>query len=640
MACPAYKHIAVIVAGIDEEYQQSVMKGIIACAKEKNANIACFASFAGILGSNLYDIGENNIYNLIRYDRFDGVILLTNTVGDAETRQEIIDRVRASGIAASILDGNDTEGFYNISIDNRNAMQELVEHVIRDHGAKRLCFISGTPGNPEADMRRQAFLDVMEKHHLPVGEDDIFYGEFRPADGAKAAEELLASGQPLPDAVICANDAMALEAMRTLEQHGVRIPEDLIVTGFDNTYYAQYHCPSLTTVSRPLFDAGYQACSTLLSVIDGESPDRTIELKAFPLFRESCGCKDGDETDIRRYKKQTYELFNRSRVGVSLVNRMTTALAEAETEEELLNAMSRFMNELEAEQCCICQCADWQQAFHERGEEDEQNYCVYGYTEMMSAPLIWDRGTVKKINAFRSEEMYPIPPESGGNVSYFLPLHFRERCLGYYIIRNSDFPLNSTHCHSLMMNISHSMENVRKLLHLNNAVRELDRLYVIDPLCSIYNRNGFIRQADRMFRSCMASGNSMMIAFIDMDGLKLINDNYGHDEGDFALQRLAAVICDVCTEDMICARFGGDEFIVAASGITEDAGVRMESEFKTHLAEVNAILGKPYDLAASIGSFVTKVTPNMKLFAMIAHADQIMYEQKKRKKTSRYLRKD
>ncbi|MBQ8922161.1 MAG: GGDEF domain-containing protein [Oscillospiraceae bacterium] len=640
MHAPAPKHIAVILAGIDEEYQQSVLKGIIACAREQQANIACFTAFGGVLGSGLYDIGEYNIYNLIRFDRFDGAILMTNTVGNSAEREKVLSRVRASGIPAAILDGSDAEEFCNIRINNAKAMRRIVEHIIEEHGAKRLCFIAGTPGNPEADLRMQSFLDVMAEHGLPVSEEDLFPGEFRPADGARAAEALLSSGKPLPDAIISANDAMALEAMRTLERSGVRIPEDILVTGFDNTFYAQYHCPALTTVSRPLFDAGYQACSTVLRVIGGEPGGQTVSMEAFPVFRESCGCTDSEETDIRRYKKKTYELLNSSRTGVSLLNRMTSALAEAETEEALLQSIGSFMHELQCEKCCICLCDDWQQAFHEKGAEEEQPYCVSGYTETMSAPLIWERGTVSSISAFRSGEMYPVQPESGGNVSYFLPLHFRERCLGYYIITNSDFPLKSSHCHSLMMNISHSMENVRKLLHLNNAVRELDRLYVIDPLCGIYNRNGFIRLADRMFRQCMESGDSIMIAFIDMDGLKYVNDNYGHDEGDFALQRLASVIRDICTGNAVCARFGGDEFIAVASGVAEDAGTKMEADFKQHLAEVNGIIGKPYPLAASIGSFVTNVTPEMKLFSLIAQADQIMYEQKKRKKTSRYLRKD
>ena len=632
--------IAVVVAGIDEEYQHSVLEGVIACAKQNNINISCFTAFGGVLCNSQYDVGEYNIYRLISFSSFDGAILLTNTISDRDQREEIVGNVLRSGIPAAVLDSDAVPQFYNIRINNYDAMRDLVEHVITKHRAKRLCFIAGTSGNPEADSRKQAFLAAMAEHQLPVEQDLMFEGSFRPADGAKAADALLSTGRPLPDAIICANDAMALEAMRTLERHGIRVPDDILVTGFDNTYYAQYHYPALTTVSRPLYDAGFTACETVFRVLNGEKCSRDRAMDAFPVYRESCGCISSEETDIRSYKQQTYELLNSSRAGVSLLNRMTSALAEAETEDELMQALSGFLSELECDSCAICLCDNWQQAFHERGTEDDNSYCIIGYTEEMSAPLIWDHGEIGCINRFPSRDMYPVPPLNGGNISFFLPLHFRERCLGYYIITNSDFPLRSAHCHSLMMNIANSMENVRKLLHLNNAVRELDRLYVIDPLCGIYNRNGFIRLADQMFRHSLETGDTMMIAFIDMDGLKYINDNYGHDEGDFALQRLASVVSDVCGSKAVCARFGGDEFIAAATGVTSDACITLESDFRLHLADVNRIIGKPYTLSASIGAFVTKVEPEMKLFSLIAQADQIMYEQKKRKKTSRYLRKD
>jgi len=639
MNAPAPKHIAVILAGIDEEYQQGVLDGIIACAKEQQTNIACFNAFGGVLGSSLYDAGEYNIYRLIRFSRFDGAILLTNTISDAAERQNVLERVRESGIPAAILDDRNAEGFYQIRIHNRQAMRQITEHIISQHGAKRICFLAGTPGNPEADLRKQAFLDVMAEHRLPVSEDDIFPGEFRPADGAKAAEMLLRSGKPLPDAIIAANDAMALEAIRTLNRNGIRVPEDILVTGFDNTLYAQYHCPALTTVSRPLFDAGYQACSTVLRVLNGETCEKTVYMETAPVFRESCGCRDNAEDDIGRYKKEAYELLNSSRVGASLLNRMTYALSGAEDKDTLLHAVSSFIEELRCELCSVCLCPE-QQSAYETGAEAPTESCTGGYPETMTAPLIWDRGTVSSIGCFPTAEMYPVMPEGGGNISYFLPLHSREYCLGYYIITNSDFPLRGALFHALIMNISQSAEYVKKLLSLHQTVRTLDRLYVIDPLCGIYNRNGFIRLADKMFRKCTENGDAVMIAFIDMDGLKYINDEFGHDEGDFALQQLAAVIRDICTGDTVCARFGGDEFIAAASGVTEDAGSRIETNFKNRLTEINQSLGKPYTISASIGTFITNVTKDMKLFSLIAQADQIMYEQKKRKKTSRYLRKD
>jgi len=621
------RSIAVAVAGIDEEYQKSVLEGFFACARQNQINVSCFTAFGGVLDDSRCDVGEYNIYELIDFSQFDGAILLSNTISDAEVRDAVLQRAKESGIPAVVLDGCDLSGVYGIRIDNGSAMRSIVEHVVTKHHAERLCFIAGTVGNPEAEIRKQAFLDVLEAHQLSVDPQLMFDGTFRPADGAKVAEALLKSDAPLPDAIIAANDAMALEVMRILEKNQIRIPEDIIVTGFDNTYYAQCHYPSLTAVSRPLYDAGFLACDTIRNVLEGSECCRDYVMEAYPVFRGSCGCSDNDSIDTQEFRRKTYELLNTARSGASLMNRMNARLAEIEDEAELIGEISSFLHELECEQCSICLC------------NAEQPENVSGYPQYLSVPLIWNRGEIQSEESFETKKMNPIPQESGGNISFFLPLHIREKCLGYYVITNSDFPLKSIYCHSMMIDIANAMRNVRKLLQLNHTVEELDRLYVLDPLCAIYNRNGFVRTADKMFRNCVESQTSMLIAFIDMDGLKYINDHFGHEEGDYALRMLAAAIRDVSGENAVCARFGGDEFIVAAENVSDDAGEQLETRFKKQLDEINRTLRKSYPLSASIGSFVTKVQADMKLFSLIAHADQIMYEQKKRKK-SRYLRKN
>ena len=631
------RKIAVVVAGTDEEYQSSIIDGITEAAKEFRFNIAVFASFSGVMANKLYDTGENNIYHLVNFRMFDGAILLTNTINDTEIREQICRAVREAGIPAAVLDCESDPTFYNVRIDNTAAMRQIVAHVIEKHGAKTINYISGPLENPEAQKRYAAFLSVMEEHNLPVDANRVFFGNFRPIDGKRAADALLASGLPLPDAIIAANDAMALETVSVLMEHGIRVPEDVIVTGFDYTYYARHHYPSLTSVSRPLAEAGKAACALLDRILRGENCEKTVMLNAQPVYRESCGCMTTEQIDIRSYKTATYDTIKRFRAGASLLNRMTSALAVNETPDACIHTLADFLHELDCEQACICLCENWESVFGELGSG--LDYLIDGYTEYMSAPLIWQADGVREVLRFRSADLYPIPLETSGNVSYFFPLHFRERCLGYYIFTNTDFPSRTMLCHSLMMNISHSFENIRKLLHLNNVICELDRMYVIDPLCDIYNRNGFIRLADQMFRQSMQEHATLMISFIDMDGLKYVNDYFGHDEGDFALRKLADIIRSSCLPGQICARFGGDEFITIASGLTEADAEQFELECCRRLKEANAVICKPYELNASIGTYVTTVEKDMKLFELIAKADQIMYEQKKRKSTSRYLRR-
>ena len=436
------KQIAVIVAGIDEEYQNSVIDGISAAAKKMNANVACFAAFGGVIASGKYDIGEYNIYQLVNYDLFDGVILMTNTVCDINEKKKIINRVKEAGIPAITLDGDDDPDFYNIEIDNTKAMRDIVQHVIKEHGAQIINYISGPLSNPEAQDRYEAYLHVMAENKLIVDARRVYFGEFRAVDGERAVEDLFQSRLPLPDAIICANDAMALGAIRMLEKHGRRVPEDILVTGFDNTYNARHHYPALTSVARPLFKVGYKACEMIIRAAGGETCEKTAHFRAAPVFSESCGCRNAVKEDLKRYKISTFKVINSCRSDISMLNRITSELAETETVEESLNVIGKFLHELDCEQCCLCLCSEWKGSITGRSTD----YQIHGYTKTMSAPLIWTKDGIGTVDSFPSAQMFPVPIEGTGNISYFLPLHFRERCLGYYVITNSQFPTKSMLC--------------------------------------------------------------------------------------------------------------------------------------------------------------------------------------------------
>ncbi len=633
--------IAVIVAGIDEEYQNAVLEGIFSFAKKNDVNISCFAPIGGVISISKYDLGEYNIFSLINYDRFDGVILLTNTISDPVEKERIIKQVKQSKLPAVVFDCDDYPEFFNIRTDNTNAMRQIVEHVIKVHGAKNINYISGPLTNPEAEDRYRAFIGVMANNELPVDARRVFFGEFRAQDGKKAVRTFHKSSLSMPDAIIAANDNMALAAIEELRTLGYKVPDDIIVTGFDNTFNARHYSPSLTSVDRPLEEEGRKACQVILDMIDGKPAENEMILSAAPVYAESCGCKKCNEDDSNTYKQNIFKRLTDCHTDISLLNRLTTDLADNDTLEDVIEDIANYIHEIHLERFCLCLCSNWDESFRD-GWNARKKYeaQIRGYTQKMIAPLIIDRNRQFSVDSFNSSEMYPYRDGKGGNVSIFLPLHFREVCLGYYIITNSEFPLKSMLCNSIMLNISHSIENIRKLLNLNSMIRELDKLYVNDPLCNIFNRNGFIRAADNIFNRCKRSGEKMLISFIDMDGLKLINDNFGHKEGDFALQRLASVISNCCDNNYICARFGGDEFIILGSGVHEGDIEKLENNFKKQLEKMNSIINKPYEIAASIGSTMSEVTDDLLLFTLITQADEIMYEKKKKKATSRYLRRE
>jgi diguanylate cyclase (GGDEF)-like protein len=126
-----------------------------------------------------------------------------------------------------------------------------------------------------------------------------------------------------------------------------------------------------------------------------------------------------------------------------------------------------------------------------------------------------------------------------------------------------------------------------------------------------------------------------MLTFVDMDGLKFINDNYGHNEGDFAIKKLAEAITESVRPGSVCARFGGDEFVIFNKNVSDKDAESFERKLNRKLENKNEIFNKPYKISASVGSIVTVANDDTTLFNLIQQADDAMYEIKKRKKNSR-----
>lgn len=640
-------NIAVLTAGIDEEYQQNIIKGINEYAGEKNINIFYFTAYGGVLANSNYDKGEYNIFNLVNYSRFDGIIFMDNTIGALDVRKKVSEQIKNANIPAVVFDSESNPEFYNIKVDNFKAMEDVIKHVIKEHGAKKINYVSGPMENPESRQRYEAYKSVLSENGIEFEKERVYFGEFRSIDGIHAANEILDSDLEFPDAIICANDAMALTVIITLEKHGLKIPDDVIVTGFDNISAARYFCPELTTVDRPLKLLGRKACEIIQSVYNGEDIQKNHTVFTNPVFSESCGCGSQDffQEEMRNFKKETYNKIENCNYHISILNRMTSALADSESLENHSKIINTFLSEIKCDDFYICLGDNWEGCFRQQINEASdafdsvEEYQIEGYAKYMTVPFCRVKGSFNTMESFLSEDMYPFEISGGGNIMYFFPLHFRERCFGYSIVLNTDIPITSMLFHTWIMNISTAIENVRKLNQLNDAIKKLDKLYVIDPLCEIYNRNGFVRSASKIFKECIVHHRKVMIMFIDMDGLKIINDEYSHKEGDFALKTLASILKSCCTNGEICARFGGDEFLIFSENFDHDMTTLLAEKINMKMKEVNNSINKPYRIDASIGCYVTEARAEFPLFSMITKADQKMYEEKKRKKTSRYLRR-
>ncbi len=637
--------IAVIIEEIGQSYQSTILSGINQGAKEFGLNMAAFTSFSGDMNNPRHDMGEFNIFRLSDFKDFDGAILLTNTLSYKPVVSDIIERIKRAGIPAVSID-NDISGFYYIGSDNFSAMRSITEHMIKVHGFTRFAYISGPGGNPESSERLAAFCTVLEENGLEIADDAIYYGDFRSPTGKMAVDHFLEALPELPQAIICANDVMAASAITTLRSHGYSVPDDIAVTGFDNTYNNHNYLVELTSVDRPLELSGLLACQMLYNHLNKIPQDRKLLLNMTPHFTESCGCSHNALSDVSELKElnfRNYSNFENVQLYMSVLNRMSTQLLACNSFEDYINTLRRTALEIHPDEFYFCLCDNWNiesSIDTSMTLDGVDNSVPMAYTDEVTIPIAYVNGRFINCDKIKSKNVFPPPAENGksGKLYYITPLHFGERCLGYMIIRSTRHELQNIMFETFVINICNSLENMRKLMCLEYAVNRLGNLYVQDTFSGIFNRNGFVHATNDIYHECIEKQRSIMLMFIDLDGLKGINDTYGHSTGDKAICCIADVLRESCCSGEIFCRFGGDEFIVFGADYNDEMAEDLTAVIQNNIKHINDSAMYPFNLSASAGYFIATPKIGEDIFYFVTEADKKMYNEKRKKKHSNYLK--
>ncbi len=225
---------------------------------------------------------------LLRSRRADGVIVAAAAIADRN-----VARLAAAGYPVVVL-GRDPQAprVASVVVDDRGGAVRVASHLLSDHDLRSIAHISGPLGHRSAVDKLAGYRAALHEQGAPEDERLVAEADYTEAGGAAACERLLASGIRF-DGLFAANDQMAFGALHTLRQHGMRVPHDLAVVGFDDIALARVIQPPLTTVHQPMAEIGRQATARLIELLAGKSPEpRQIELPTTLVVRGSCGCQE------------------------------------------------------------------------------------------------------------------------------------------------------------------------------------------------------------------------------------------------------------------------------------------------------------------------------------------------------------
>ncbi|MBQ8979331.1 MAG: GGDEF domain-containing protein [Oscillospiraceae bacterium] len=586
--------------------------------------------------------GELNIYELMNFDKVDAVVVNTISLtenGDFYLVDNICEKIRSEcRKPVTVLDL--PMGDYPLyTPDETAAFERITAHVLDIHRTKKVLVLAGNKGNPVCVRRIQGIKDEYSLRGMRFDENNIVWGDFWYTSGKALADEIVSGKRERPDAVICLSDHMAIGLSDTLKRYGFA-PGDICITGYDAATETVMYDPTVTSYIPDVTVSVHKAINDLRSQIDPGLPiiqPRQSKENGLRLGAR-CGCQEDAAYIRRRLFSSMWQSSHHYGIDghldevdlCKLLDGYTfESLTAAEEAEEGIKAIYAADWLLRPYQdFWLCLDPEWLDTEKKRvsGYPDKMDIVIH---TVPTETLEYGKGQYYDLHGghrFDTKDMIPALDESHEpSVFYFVPIHFSRWEMGYAVLRN---PVGqkkkiSYVFHNWIRNVNNGLEMIR-------SKNRLDQLAKRDQMTGLYNRRGMAQKLAEM-QERASDGDEWIAVVIDMDGLKFVNDNYGHSEGDYGINAVAAAARGIADAEDIVVRAGGDEFYIIGVGkYDEDVQNSRKSKFTELLAKISASSGKEYPIKASIGFAHGPVTATPD--GVLSEADVQMYANKMSKK--------
>ena len=329
-----------------------------------------------------------------------------------------------------------------------------------------------------------------------------------------------------------------------------------------------------------------------------------------------------------------------SSVGFNFMVRiMDDEMMECETLQELIFCVRPYLQRLTTESIYLCLNRT---VYHEMTGFDHtrllKKNMISDYENQIYMTPITKGDGMPEFESFNRDEMFPYMwgDHCTGQENYiFMPVHFKENCLGYLVITGEVNTDTMPRHYSWVRNMCNSIENLRNIVSLKTALCNIDNLSVQDTLTGVYNRTGINRFVVDMVEQANSKHESLLFIFGDMDHLKYINDVYGHEAGDQAICLVADALRMVFGKDEVIIRYGGDEFLIVTDHFSSTEMENKSRQMCELLVKWQEEQKLEFPLSISIGFF--EKTPDMEetMEKYIDYADEAMYEIKVSRRANR-----
>lgn len=755
--------IAFFVNALDGDYNEALCSGMTGAAEEHDVNLIILPGET-ILMNYTGQYNYNVIYDFVCHQNVDALVIASSVLYGNLARPEFESFCFRYQSLPLVSIGVPIEGIPSVLINGGIGLKQVVRHLINDHQRRRIAFIKGPEGHDEAEARFQAYQEALKENGIDYDPDLVVSGDFTvyPVEGA--IKLLLDQRKVSFDAVVAANDVMAFGVLDILRQRGIRVPEEVAVTGFDNGIRAKYSNPSLTTVKQPIYEHTKKALEMALELINGKCPSNVV-LDTEMVVRESCGClsetmqsfgleqKDLELNSIvkgnfkpEQITERFFDLnsgpFNPTTIKLEFLRPfvlscfrvftryglehkdaeavlrsfdLLSKIADLNEDDILtiqknLTNLKKWLETLSQKNNSVILEAFFQrlrvlvtdtllkiQGIRSETHRMEISHLKWLLVDMVSMthdfqeqlrsitprlrymgidncyvylydkPVTYRKGdtwqnpsVVKLVMGYNNDNWesygkeYRISWEKVLNNEWLPrqkrytlmlnPMFVKDEHLGLILL---DFNMSdSSIFQSIVIEISCALklsllfyereqidgrlqEAIKELAEYNEKLNNISQT---DEMTGLYNRRGFLNLAKQSLNLARKRGKDGLLFFADMDGLKKINDQYGHDEGDIAIKAMGDILVKTFRSADIVSRLGGDEFTIFTADTNMELLPTIKGRLQKYTDEYNSQSGKAYQLSITIGAVPFRSDDETTLENLISLADSILYEEKKRKK--------
>jgi len=624
------KKIAVLIASIDREYQQDFVSGLTSAGANRDMDICIFNTqgHMNVAISSTSEVGESMIYDLPDLSEFDGIISMPATMGNdiaLHKVNEVLRPLQQSGKPHVSIDVPQ-EGAVCITFDDAISVEELTEHLITEHGARKIAFVCGPLNSSVAVSRLDACRKSMAKHGLELDNRLVFDGEWTRVGGRKAAERILENGGELPDAIICANDDMALSVIECLNEQGIRVPKDVMVTGFDALREAVLR--GLTTICRPIDRSARKAIDIISQWIDGNEPaEKLVTLSTIPIYGETCGCSQNLEHMNEKLRMLGTERWNMETI-LTRVSMFSGTMAGVGDEKEAYEKIREFTASWDIRELYLCVdpsiCRDVETDAQGTKYPDEM-LLLYGIRN----------GKEYETHLFHKSDLTPVMREMRKNnvCLVFCPLYYRDRNFGYVAMSMGNG--TGSALYSVLMLLNGALMSLYLQTNIKRYASTIEKMAVHDIMTGMLNRRGYMEMAPVAMEEARKYHKVFALLSMDMDHMKMINDEYGHLMGDEAICRMGKALMVLKKYGITPVHISGDEFLAYGILDSEEEAGKLIGIINDELDRINYEDPWICAISASIGLYAAIPQEGDTLDAFMTKADRAMYMNKNTKKHRR-----